>query len=430
MYQARTEVTAGVAVFLAGAYIAIVNPIILSQAGMPFSAVVTATVLVTAVSSIMMGLWAKNPIFVAPGMGLNAYFTFTVVKGMGLSWEIALGLVFWSGVFFLLLSISKVRSYLIKAIPQSLRVGISCGIGLFIAMIGFVNAGIIVDHPATLVSMAGYSETTLVFVLGLVATVILIVRRVPGSLLLGMIITTILAIPIGRWFGDASSINHGVATLVSWNGLVQAPDFSLLFKADLLGSLKFAYIPVMFSFMFTDLFDSLSTFLAVSYSGNLLDDDGQPQHLDRSLTVDAFSTLLAGLVGSSAGTSYIESAVGIEQGGRTGLVAITAGICFLPLLFFSPALSMIPPLATAPVLVLVGASMMKMVKQIDWPDLTESVPVFLAIVLIPMTYSITNGIVWGLLSYTALKLVSGKTGQIPAALWAVDGLLVVSFFFH
>ena len=424
----KNEITAGIAVFLATAYIVVVNPIILSQAGMPFPGVVTATVLITSISTLLMGFWAKNPILVAPGMGINAYFTFSVVIGMGVAWQTALGMVFWSGVFFLLLSITNVRSHILMAIPVPLRIGISCGIGVFIALIGLVNAGVIVANPATLISLGSYSFTTLIFTLGLLVTAALIIRKVPGALILGILITTLLAWPIGRWAGDASALNHGVATLVNWKGLFQAPDFSLVFQADILGSLKWIFVPIIFSFIFTDLFDSLSTFMAVAYSGNLLDENGNPRNLKKSLIVDAISTLISGLLGSSAGTSYIESTVGIEQGGKTGWVAVTAGLCFLPLLFFSPLLSMVPPLATAPILVLVGASMMRNVKDINWHDLTEALPVFLSIIIIPLTYSITNGIVWGMLSFSLLKLLSGKQAELTPAMIATN-LFILTFLF-
>jgi len=424
----RTEITAGITVFLATAYIVVVNPIILSQAGMPFNGVVTATVMITALSTILMGFYAKNPIVVAPGMGLNAFFTFTVVKGMGVPWETALGMVFWSGAFFLLLSISNVRSHILKAIPVPLRLGISCGIGLFIALIGLVNGGIVISNPATLVTVAPYSATTLIFVTGLIISAFLTWKKVPGALLLGIALTTILAIPIGRGFGDASAMNHGVATLVNWKGILQWPDFSLLFRADLWGSLQWIYVPVIFSFIFTDLFDSLATFMAVAYAGDLLEEDGSPRNLKKALTVDAFSTLISGLLGSSAGTSYIESAVGVEEGGRTGLVAITAGLCFLPLLFFSPLLAMIPALATAPVLVLVGTAMMKSVKNIHWEDMTDALPAFLALLMIPVTYSITTGIVWGMLSYALLKTLSGKWRSLSRPFIAINLLIVVHLF--
>jgi len=414
----KTEVIAGITTFLATMYIIIANPFILSEAGMPFSGVLVATVIVSAFSSIMMGIYAKNPIVLAPGMGLNAFFTYAVVLGMGVPWETALGAVFWSGIIFLILSVLKIRTMIVKAIPKQIRYGVAAGIGLFITFIGFMNAGFIIDNPDTLVSMAKLNPAIITFLFGLMITAILVVKRIRGALIMGITITTILSIPLGRLWGDA--------TVLTYKGLVQMPDFSLLLSLDLLGSLKLAMLPVIFAFLFTDMFDSLSTFVGVAEAGDLLDEDGEPHNVSKSLQIDALSTTISGLFGTSAGTSYIESATGIEEGGKTGLTAVVAGLLFLPFIFFSPLLSVVPSIATAPALILVGAFMMKPVLKIDWGNLEDSIPAFLALILIPLTYSITQGIIWGFLSWTVIKIATGKMKEIPWMLYIIDAFAVLA----
>ena len=420
--QIPTEILAGISSFLATAYIIVVNPSILSQTGMPFPAVLTATILVSFFSSLMMGIYANNPILVAPGMGLNAFFTYTAVLTNGLSWQVALGTVFWSGVFFLILSAFNIRSYIVKAIPKPLRFGIAAGIGLFITLIGFANAKFIVPNPATMISLGNLNAPTLTFIAGLLVTVILLIRNVKGSILIGIVLTSLLAWPIGRWWG-------GAETAITIDHIVSKPDFSLLFQLDFFNSLKWSLAPIILAFVFTDMFDSLSTFVGLAEASNLLDENGEPRNIRRSLMVDAISTTIAGLTGSSPGTAYIESAVGIEQGGKTGLTAVTGAILFLPFLFLSPLLSAVPSIATAPALVLVGVFMMKPVIRINWNDLSEAFPAFLAMVLIPFTYSITQGIIWGFLSWTALKLLSGRARDISLALIIIDILAILALIF-
>lgn len=415
----KTELLAGVTSFLATMYIIVVNPSIISASGMPFEGVLTATILVSAFSSVMMGLYAKNPIVVAPGMGINAFFSYTVVLGMGIKWEVALGAVFWSGIVFLILSIFNVRTAVALAIPKQLRSAVAAGIGLFITFIGFENAKFVVANPATLVSFGGLNVITITFLVGLIVTAFLVLKNVKGALIFGIIFTTIISIPIGRLWGDATNI-LGSAAIVNWNGFVSSPDFSLLFQLDLIGSLALSIIPVIFVFLFTDLFDSLSTFIGVAEAADLKDEDGEPRNIKESLLTDAVSTTISGLLGTSAGTSYIESAAGIKEGGRTGLTAIVAGLCFLPFMFFSPILSVVPSIATAPALVLVGVFMMTPIAKIDWDKYDEAIPAFLAIILIPLTYSITQGIVWGLIIWTALKLLNGKYKEVSLTLIIVD----------
>ena len=424
----RTEVIAGITIFLASMYIIVVNPSILGQAGMPFNGVLTATILVSAFCSIMMGIYANNPILIAPGMGLNAFFTFSVVIGMGIKWETALGAVFWSGVVFIILSVFNIRTYIVRAIPRQIRYAVAAGIGLFIALIGFVNGHLVVANPSTLVTIAEMDAVRITFVVGLFITAVLIVKNVKGALIIGIIIITLLAIPIGRLYGDASSVNNGISTLVTWKGIFAKPDFSLILNLDLIGSLKFAVWPVIFAFLFTDMFDSLSTFVGVAEAANLIDENNEPRNIKESLITDAFATTLAGLVGSSPGTAYIESATGVEEGGRTGLTAVVAGILFLPFVFFEPLLSIVPSIATAPALIIVGVFMIKPILKINWTKFDDAIPAFLAMILIPFTYSITQGIIWGFLSWTVIKFITGKREEISPVLVGIDIFAILALF--
>ena len=313
----RTEIIAGVTTFLSTMYIIVVNPTIISNAGMPFSGVLTATVLVSAFSSIAMGIFARNPIVVAPGMGLNAFFTFSVVLGMKVEWTVALGAVFWSGIIFILLSVLNIRTLILKAIPAQLRFAIAGGIGLFITLIGFVNAGFVVSDPATVISRGELNAQTLTFLAGLLFTAILVVKRMKGALITGITGTTVAACAVGRLWGEEQ--------IVVWKGLFAAPDFSVIFQLDLMASLKLAMLPVVFAFLFTDMFDSLSTFVGIAEAGDIKDEDGEPRNIKQSLIVDGLATTVAGLFGSSPGTSYIESAAGIEIEWRDGNEVLFCG---------------------------------------------------------------------------------------------------------
>jgi len=414
----KTEVIAGITTFLATMYIIVVNPMILAQSGMPANGVLTATVLVAATGSILMGLYAKNPIVIAPGMGLNAFFTYSLVLGMGVPWPTALGAVFWSGVIFLVLSLTNVRVIIARAIPMPLRCAIAAGIGLFISLIGFANAGFITKGGATILSRGAFTPETLTFLFGLTITVAMVVRRIRGGLILGILLTTLASYPLGRFWGEK--------VVVTWQGIWSRPDFSLVGQADLAGALALAVWPAIFAFLFTDLFDSLSTFVGIAEAGDLKDPDGHPRNLRQSLTVDALATTISGLLGTSSGTSYIESAAGIEEGGRTGLTAVVAGLCFLPFLFLAPLVSLVPALATAPALVLVGVFMLKPIKGIRWDAYDEAIPAFLAMFLIPASYSITQGIIWGFLGWTLAKVVVGKKEEIPPALWIIDAFALLA----
>jgi len=415
----QTEILAGFSTFLATAYIIVVNPSILSKTGMPFNGVVTATVLICFFSSLLMGLYANNPVVVAPGMGLNAFFTYTVVMVMGVAWQTALGAVFWSGIFFLVLSVFNIRTYIVKAIPRPLRYAIAAGIGLFITLIGLENSGFIIRNKATILAHAPMSATVLIFVTGLLLTAILLVRRIKGAILIGIIVTTLLSAGIGRWWTEG-------VTVVNFKGVFASPDFSLVGKMDIVGSLKLSVLPVIFAFVFTDLFDSLSTLVGLSEAANLVDENGDPRNIKKALITDAMSTTIAGIVGCSPGTAYIESAVGIEEGGRTGLTAVVAALLFLPFLFLAPLLSIIPSIATAPALVLVGSFMLRPITKINWLMIDEAIPAFIAMIVIPFTYSISQGIIWGFLSWTVIKIAAGKIKDTSVTLVIIDVFCVMA----
>ncbi|GHC34583.1 hypothetical protein GCM10008094_29440 [Aidingimonas halophila] len=413
----KTEILAGIATFLASMYIIVVNPAILSDAGIPFSAALSATVMISFMSSLAMGLYARNPILVAPGMGMNALFTYTLVMGAGLSWEVALGCVFWSGVLFAILAMFNVRQAIIEAIPESLRYAITCGIGLFITFIGLKNAGFIVGSEATLVSLGSLSPSLVTFFIGMMATVVLVIMRFNGALILGIALTTLLAAPMGRLWGEE--------VLVEWGGMMAWPDFSAVMQVDIWGALKVAYLPFIFVMLFTNFFDALSCFMALSESADLKDDQGNPRNLKRSMTVDAFASMIAAPLGTSAAQTFIESGAGVAQGGRTGLVAVVIALLFLPFLFLSPLLSLVPGIATAPALVLVGLFMLAPVGKIDWSRYDQAFPAFLAIILMPLTYSITLGIAFGFLSFVIIKACTGKLAEIKPAMWISAALSIV-----
>lgn len=418
----RTEILAGLTTFLAASYVIVVNPSILLPAGIPFSAGVTATVLVSFIGSCAMGLYARSPILVAPGMGINALFTYTMVLGAKVPLEIALGCILWAGVLFTIMALLDLRTAVIEAIPADLRYGIACGIGLFIALIGLVNAKFIVSNADTIVGLTHFSPVTLTFIAGFIVTVALVVRRLPGAMMLGMITTTLLAIPIGRWWGDGAAFNAGTPdlhTLVNWSGLTAAPDFSFVGKIDLLGALQFAYAPFIFVFLFTNFVEALSTFLGLAEAADLKDENGMPRNVKQSMHVDAVAALISAPLGTSPATVYLESGAGIAQGGRTGLVALVSGLLFLPFLFLSPLLSLVPAIATAPVLILTGLFMSEPMGRIRWSSMEDAIPAFLAIVLIPLTFSITLGLSLAVIAYVLLKLLAGKPGEVRPVMWFV-----------
>lgn len=411
----RTEVLAGISTFLTMAYIIVVNPGILSETGMPFDAVFVATCIAAAIGTAIMGLWANYPVALAPGMGLNAFFTFGVVFGMGHSWEIALGAVFWSGIIFFLLSAFKVREWIINAIPRSMKTGISVGIGLFLAIIGLQNAGLVVDNPATLVGIGDVTSAPVILMfVGFALITALHHRGVIGSVIIGIIAVTIA----GAFFG-----------LVEYNGIAKAPTgiSATFLKADIMGALDFALLAVIFAFLFVDLFDTSGTLVAVAQKGNLLDKDGKLPRLGRALMADSTATVAGSLLGTSTTTSYIESGAGIAAGGRTGLTALTASALFLLALFFSPLALMIPAYATASALLFVAVLMISSIANVEWDDLTEAAPVVVTAIMMPLTYSIAEGIALGFLTYAAVKAISGKAKEVNIAVWVIAALAAIKY---
>jgi AGZA family xanthine/uracil permease-like MFS transporter len=411
----RTEIIAGVSTFLTMAYIIAVNPGILSATGMPFDAVFVATCIAAALGTGLMGLLANYPVALAPGMGLNAFFTFGVVLGMGQSWEIALGCVFWSGIIFVLLSAFKVREWIINAIPASLKTGISVGIGLFLAIIGLQNAGIVVDNPATLVGLGDVSSLPVILTfVGFVLITALHHRGVIGSVIIGMVVVTV----IGAIFG-----------LVEYNGIAKMPTGlgATFFKLDIMGALEAGLYAVIFAFLFVDLFDTSGTLVAVAQKGDLLDKDGKLPRLGRALMADSTASVAGAVLGTSTTTSYIESGAGIAAGGRTGLTAVTTAVLFLLALFFSPLAQMIPAFATSAALIFVAVLMISTITNVAWDDLTESAPVVITAVMMPLTYSIAEGIAIGFLSYAAIKVVSGKAKDVNISVYVIAAFALLKY---
>ncbi|MGE0615944.1 MAG: NCS2 family permease [Bacteriovoracia bacterium] len=407
----KTEVVAGITTFLTMSYIVVVNPGILSTAGtgMPFSGVMTATVLICFLMTLMMGLYADLPFAVAPGMGINAYFTFTVILGQQVPWPIALGMVFWAGILFLLISVTPVRVTIARAIPHGLRHACAAGIGLFLTFIGLKSGGFIVADPVTFVKLGPWDHRTAFMILSFGVMIVLLRRKSPFAFLAGMVGVTVVSLILGY--------------VKPPEQLVSAPDFSsVFFKFDALGALQWVLVPTIIVILFTDLFDSISTFIGVSQASGLLDEKGDPKNLKEGLVVDAFATLGAGIAGTSSGTAYIESSAGTEVGGRTGRTAVVTALCFLPCFFIGPIVQMVPAYATAPVLVLVGALMFRSVADLKLQKLEDAVPAFLTVILIPLTFSITQGILWGFISHVALYALAGRRKEVHSVMWGIAAL--------
>lgn len=403
----KTEAIAGITTFFTMAYIVVVNPAILSTpgTGMPFSGVMTATVLLAFLMTLFMGLYAKLPFAVAPGMGINAFFTFTIILGQGVPWQQALGMVFWAGVLFVLVSVTPIRMAIAKAIPLGLRSASAAGIGIFLTFIGLKQSGFIASDPVTFVRLGVLDLKIVMSFVGFGIMVWLLNKKNPLAFLAGI----------------------GAVTLLGWlAGLItppetvfSTPDFGSVFlKLDVWGALKLTYLPAIISILFTDLFDSISTFVGVSQATGLME-NGQPKNLKEGLIVDAFATLGAGLVGTSSGTAYIESSAGIEMGGRTGLTSVFTALCFLPCFFLAPLAGAIPAFATAPVLVLVGGLMFRSITSLPMAKLEDALPAFLTIILIPLTFSITQGILWGFVSHVGLYLMVGRRKEVSPILYAI-----------
>jgi adenine/guanine/hypoxanthine permease len=426
-----TEISAGLTSFLAAMYIIVVNPAILGRAGLPAPAVLTSTVLVSAFGSIMMGMYSNNPLLVAPGMSLNHLFVAAVVRSETLTYHKALGCVFWAGIIFLVLLVFDRRRRLLAGVPRMLRYGMAGGIGLFIAMLGFESAGFIAVGESGRLTLGTMDEITLTFLAGFAVTAVLVARKVPCAFILGVAVTTALAWPIGRLWGDASTGMYGTSAVVTWQGWWSPPDPGLLFKMDVLGALRPVNWPFIFVLVFSCFFDSFSTCAGVGEAGDLVDENGEPRGLQRSLKADAAGIALSGALGVSPATVFIESSTGVKAGGRTGLTAVTAGFLFLPFLFLSPLLSIVPALATAPVMVLAGIFMLKPLIYVRWERFDEAAPFFMAMIMMPFTGSITQGAIWGILSWIVIKTSCGKFRQIRLVLLLLGvAALVLLFYFE
>ena len=409
----RTEIIAGFTTFLTAAYIVFVNPNILSSTGMDKGALITVTCIVAGFSSILMGLWANAPIMMAPGMGLNAFFAFTLVLGQGVAWQQALGVVFISGVIFLILTFLGIREKIVKAIPPSLRIATSVGIGLFIAFIGMQGLGLIVKNDAVLVSLGSMNNTVFLGLAGLLLIVILEIRKVKGSILIGILATAL----VGMIF-KLSPFPAGIMSM--------PPSIApIAFKLDIMGALKVSLLANIFSFMFVDLFDSLGTLLAVCREADL-EKDGDIKDLPKMLSADAVATVFGSILGTSTTTSYIESAAGVAEGGRTGMTSVITGILFLLAAFFTPVIGSVQAYATAPALLIVGIFMMRGIGQINFYDFEEGVPAFLTLILMPLTYSIAQGLVFGFIAYALIKVLVGKIKELDPILMVIAVLCLVS----
>ena len=411
----RTEVTAGVTTFLTMAYIAFVNPQILSDAGMPFDAVFVATCLAAAFSTLVMGLYANYPIALAPGMGLNAFFAYGVVLGMGHTWEVALGAVFVSGMLFLILSVLPVRRWIVEAIPQGLKLAIAAGIGLFLGVIALRNAGIITASEATLVTTGELMAPGPVLALvGFCASVALSARRVPGAAIIGMlgVAAAGLALGVSEWQGIASLPPDPTPTLLA---------------LDLAGALQAGMVAVILTFLIVDLFDTTGTLIGVAHQARLLDDRGQLPNMQRALIADSTGTVGGALLGTSPVTSYIESAAGTSAGGRTGLTAVVVAGLFLACLFFAPLAGSIPPYATAAAILYVACLMARPLVDLNWNDVTESAAAIMTVIAIPLTFSIADGIGLGFLTYVLIKVMAGRRHECSPTLIAVALLFAIKF---
>ena len=419
----RTELLAGMTTFLTMAYIVVVNPLILGDAGMPVAAVAASTCLAAGFGSILMGLVSNYPLALAPGMGLNAYFTYTVVQGMGIPWQTALGCVFLSGLAFMLLTVAGVRQLIIRAVPRSLFAAVGGGIGLFIAFIGLRDAGIIVAKPGTLVGLGSLTAPTAALsMLGLLVIAALQVRGVKGAMLIGILLTAAIAWVLGlAHFAPAA---YSLADL-------SATAFKLDIPAalNLKGGIGLSLLEIVFVFLFVDMFDNVGTLVAVTKRAGLVAADGSIPRLNRILLADSASMLVGAVAGTSPVTSYIESAAGVAVGGRTGLTSVVVGILFLCILFFAPLVQAIPAAATAPALILVGALMMGGLAEVEWADPGAAIPAFLTVIMIPLSYSIANGLAFGITSHAVLKLVRGQASLGDWLVYVLAALCVVRFIY-
>ena len=415
----RTELIAGLTTFIAMAYILFVNPNILADAGIPKDAAIASTIWIAALASMTMGIFANYPVALAPGMGLNAFFAYYVCGVLGLHWTVALGAVFFSGVLFLILTLGGIRQAIINAVPRDLKLAISVGIGLFIAFIGLKGTGLIVENSATYVSLGHVTEpTTLLSLFGLLFTAALMAHNVHGAILIGIFVTTVLAMVLGM-----TPAPHGISDIVSTSLPHMGDTFGQL---DLAGAWHYGLVSIIFTFTVVELFDNMGTLIGLTTKAKMVKPDGRIENIDKALTTDAVGTMVSAVFGTSTVTSYIESAAGIAAGGRTGLTAVAAGVLFLAALLFTPLIGLVPAFATAPALILVGALLMSEVGKIDFSDFTNALPAFLTIIMMPLTSSIANGFAFGFISYTVMKLFAGQYKKVSWIMYLVSLAFLVN----
>ena len=414
----RTEILAGITTFLTMSYILAVNPAMFSELpGMPAGSVFTSTALAAIVGCFVMAIWGKLPFGLAPGMGLNAFFVYTVCMGMGYSWQFALTAVFIEGIIFIIMTATNIREAIANAIPLNLRYAIGCGIGLFIAFIGLKNGQVIVDNPSTLVSLGDVtSGSALLTIIGILITGLLYAKKVPGAMLLGILLTTFIGIPFG---------------ITKLSGVVSLPDSiaPIFMQFEWHNVLSLDMLAIVFTFLFIDLFDTMGTLIGVSTRANMVDSQGRIPRLKQAFMADAIATTAGAMLGTSTTTTYVESAAGVSQGGRSGLTAFVVGCCFAVTLVFSPLFLAIPSEATAPVLFLVGLLMIEPIRNIDFSEYTESIPAFICIITMPLAYSISDGILLGMISYVVLNTISGKFKKITPTMYILALLFVLKYIF-
>lgn len=417
-HSIRTEIIAGITTFLTMAYILAVNPSIfgaLATQGMPTDAVFTATALAAIVGCLVMSIYAKKPFGLAPGMGLNAFFVFTVCLGMGHSWQMALTAIFLEGILFILLTITNVRKLIVDAIPMNLKRAIGAGIGLYIAFIGLKSAGIIVSSEATSVTLGPLSDnTSIIAIIGLLLTSVLVILKVRGGMLLGILVTTIIGIPMG-----VTHFNGLLSTPPSISSIFCQFEWSQIFSWDM--------VAIVFTFLFIDMFDTIGTVVGVSVKSGMVDEKGNVDGINKVLMADAVATVAGAMFGTSTTTTYIESASGVSEGGRTGLTSFTIAVCFAIALLFSPLFLAIPGAATGPVLFIVGVMMAAPVKEIDWEDYSEAIPAFVTMLLMPLAYSISDGIMLGMVSYVVINALTGKFKKVSVTMWILAVLFVLRY---
>ena len=417
-HSIRTEIIAGITTFLTMAYILAVNPSIfgaLATQGMPTDAVFTATALAAIVGCLVMSIYAKKPFGLAPGMGLNAFFVFTVCLGMGHSWQMALTAIFLEGILFILLTITNVRKLIVDAIPMNLKRAIGAGIGLYIAFIGLKSAGIIVSSEATSVTLGPLSDnTSILAIIGLLLTSVLVILKVRGGMLLGILVTTIIGIPMG-----VTHFNGLLSTPPSISSIFCQFEWSQIFSWDM--------VAIVFTFLFIDMFDTIGTVVGVSVKSGMVDEKGNVDGINKVLMADAVATVAGAMFGTSTTTTYIESASGVSEGGRTGLTSFTIAVCFAIALLFSPLFLAIPGAATGPALFIVGVMMAAPVKEIDWEDYSEAIPAFVTMLLMPLAYSISDGIMLGMISYVVINALTGKFKKVSVTMWILAVLFVLRY---